>query len=122
MVSGLRASAAARRIAASSARSGRPVWSPTAEAAAAPQALPISSAVGEVRTVEPRRDEPGTERVAGADRVDDDGERDGGPDDRLVGRVAVDRDGAHRAQLDDGDRRPEIERRPVPARPGRGRR
>ena len=70
----------------------------------------------EVGPVEARRDEPGTERVAGADRVDDHGEREGRPDHDLIRGVARDREGAGRPQLDDRDRRPEIDRRPCQLR------
>ena len=66
--------------------------------------------LGEVRAVEPGGDEPGTERVAGTDRVDDHGERDAGSGDREFRLLAIERERPVRAELDDRDRRPEVQR------------
>ena len=80
------ASATWRRMAASSARSGRPVWSPSAAADGGTASVGHLERLADVRTVEPGGDEPGTERVAGPDRVDHHGEWHGRPGDRVVRR------------------------------------
>ena len=95
------------RMAASRSRSGRPVRSPSGDAAA-PHAFARSERDGEqVRAVEPRGDEPGRERIAGPDRVDDRGAGRAGD---AVERLALlDAQRAVGAQLDDGVGRSEVE-------------
>ena len=107
IVSGAAGPASSR--AASSARLGRPVWSPSVAAAAAPHALPAFRAAARSVTLEPGGDEAGTERVAGTDRVHDHRQWHGRGGDGSLRVVACDREAAAGTELGDDDRGAERE-------------